>query len=287
MLARSLVRLASGGIHVAFAFRSFCGVKLVSPVIEIPQHVLLVLLAALNASAPDGSTSAPDVERPAVRQLAMTLSANPYQFAAEPFFDAIAGLRKDARFASFARRIFKTTSGQAYVPVQREARTILALRADVVIARHAAEQYARANAVALEAALGRTATLADLYLAHRVGLRLAIEIMKFEKNTPDALAALKLPDLDDTAPELVFDGDRALSISQIVAAVSRAAMRARRMASGPPPLPARRPRAPGRAVSTAMRHAEGAGGARQVASGTAGTWGTQIIVRQRALASAQ
>lgn len=205
-----------------------------SPVIEIPQHLLIVLLAVLEPGTPADRVQGSATLHPAMQQVAASVHANPYQFAHESFFDAVAGQRGDARFAPFARRVFKTSSGQAYVPVMREATTILALRRDPMIARHLAERYAQANAMALHEALGRQVTLADLYLAHRVGLRFALEILNFARSEPHARAALVLPDLDEVAPSLVFIGDRATSFSEIVAAVGQAVARAQRLRCATP-----------------------------------------------------
>ena len=76
--------------------------------------------------------------------------------------------------------------------------------------------------------------MADLYLAHRVGLRFALEILNSARFEPRARAALVLPDLDEIAPSLVFMGDRATSFSEIVAAVGQAVARAQRLRCATP-----------------------------------------------------
>lgn len=215
-----------------------------SPVADLPAQLVLALLTALDAGG--HSAAAGNVAALASSPVAQS---DPYRFAAQPFFDAIEGLRSDKRFGRFAHRVFKTSSGEAYVPVIRDAEAILALRRDPVIARHVTEHYARANAIALKRALGREVTLADLYLAHRVGLRFATEILHHGRIDPHALAALVLPELDDVAPTLVFAGDRALSFAQIIGTTERAVSRAtaglaRNVEVTPaiPPLPERNAR---------------------------------------------
>lgn len=259
-----------------------------SPVIEIPQHLLIVLLAVLEPGTPADRVQGSATLHPAMQQVAASVHANPYQFAHEPFFDALAGQRGDARFAPFARRVFKTSSGQAYVPVMREAKTILALRRDPMIARHLAERYAQANAVALHEALGRKVTLADLYLAHRVGLRFALEILNFARSEPRARAALMLPDLDEVAPSLVFMGDRATSFSEIVTAVGQAVARARSGydAQRPPPLPGRSRRDMLRAAASQAARRSPVG-AKSDSARSVRNWQTQIVPRDRTLASAR
>lgn len=205
-----------------------------SPV-EIPQHLTLVLMAALSTGQTTDSAGTQLVgmapcTSAVMHEVAAGAHDNPYRFPPGPFFDAIMGLGSDQRFGPFARRVFKTSSGQAYVPVMRDAETILALRGDAMIARHVTECYARSNAIALRRALGRDVSLADIYLAHRVGLRFATEILLRERRNARIPAALVLPELDDVAPELVFAGDRALSVGEIVDAVDHAAALALRRA---------------------------------------------------------
>jgi len=194
-----------------------CGAEPLSAV-EIPQLLLIVLLSAFNRGEGADTTARMSL---AVRHVARSADTNPCRFAPEPFFDALYGLRSDKRFAPFAQRIFKTTSGQAYVPARGDVATILALRADLMIARHVTESYARANASALRRSLGRDVSLADIYLAHRVGLRFATEVLDHARRTPHALAALVMPDLDGLAPDLVFADDRALSFREILTKIEQ------------------------------------------------------------------
>lgn len=219
-----------------------------SPAVEIPLQLLLVLLAALTGSQAGVSALDEPLAQSASQQ-AVTVSPDPYRFAPQAFFDALAGLRQDPRFQRYSRRVFKTSSGVAYVPNASEAQAILALRHDATIARHVAEHYARANARALSAALGRDVGVAELYLAHRVGLRLAIDLLRLEQKSPQAKVALALPELDEVAPELVFRGERAMTISDIRALVENTVARAR--ANAGPGLQA--PRTPGRRAARSAK----------------------------------
>lgn len=191
--------------------------------LDIPLHLLMLLSAALDGSAPadDVAMSAPHT--PAGIGQVTPERANPFQFGAEAFFDALAGMRDDHRFARYGSRVFKTSSGVAYVPTRDDARTVLALRSEPVIARHVAQRYAEANAQALAVRLGRSPRLGDLYLAHRVGLRLAVDFNERLAQRPDALAAIEVPDLDEAASELLFAGERATTLANIAAEIDRAA----------------------------------------------------------------
>lgn len=184
--------------------------------LDIPVQLLLVLSAALDGggTAREVATAMPATP---VAAIAAGDRANPYRFGSEAFFDALAGLRADQRFATYGGRVFRTSSGVAYVPTVSEARKVLALRTEPVIARHVAQRYAAANALALAQRLGRPPRIADLYLAHRVGLRLAVDFNERLAQRPSALAAIELPDLDEAAPELLFAGERATTLADIAA----------------------------------------------------------------------
>ena len=215
-----------------------------SLVVELPQHLLIVFLSAVAGSSTPGSQRAIDNPAPFLRQVASHGSENPYRLAPQPFFDALSNLKGDRRFAHYASRVFKTSSGEAYVPVAREAKEMLALRRNSVVARYVAESYARANSIAISQAMGRPATVADLLLAHRFGLRFAIDLRRAEVQSPDTLVAVAVPGLNDVEPDAVFAGDHALRISDVMAGFDRVVVRA--MAALPrqavvPQPPVRRP----------------------------------------------
>lgn len=197
-----------------------CGV---GSFLDIPLHLLILLGAALDggAHAADVAVVAGSAPDPVNAAIVVRAHANPLQFGAEAFYDALSGLRGDQRFARYVSRVFKTSSGVAYVPTKADARTTLALRSEPVIARHVAQRYAEANAQALAIRLGRVPRLGDLYLAHRAGLRLAIEFHERLAQRPGALAAIEIPDLDEAAPELLFAGERATTLADIAAQLER------------------------------------------------------------------
>lgn len=195
------------------------------PAFDIPQHLLLVLLAASAAGGNLATSDQPQFGAAVVQQESVG-DEGAYRFAAASFLDALSGLKGDPRFKRYATRVFKTSSGYVYVPVLAERREMLALRRDPVVARHVAADYARANAKKLEQALRRPPSLAELYLAHRLGLGLAIEFTTRLAATPRATAVVALPEIDDAAPDLVFAGERPRTLGEIAHAADRAVARA-------------------------------------------------------------
>lgn len=184
-------------------------------VFEIPAQLALVLLVALGQPA---APSAPGAA--ASYAVAARADDNPYRFTAYSWLEAMSSLAADARFARYSRRIFHTSSGEAYVPVAGERREIAALKRDAVIARHAAEHYAAANAAALARALGRRADASDLYLAHVGGVRMAITFRRHLDTTPDVIAAAAMPELAEAVPALLFRADRGATVAEIAAAIA-------------------------------------------------------------------
>lgn len=209
--------------------------------LDIPLHLLMLLGAALDggAHAADVAVAARSAPEAVNAAIVVRADANSLQFGAEAFYDALSGLRGDQRFARYVSRVFKTSSGVAYVPTKADARTILALRSEPVIARHVAQSYAEANVQALALRLGRPPRLGDLYLAHRAGLRLAIDFNERLAQRPGALSAIEIPDLDEAAPELLFAGERATTLADIAARLEQATAPAshRRGVSGTPVAP--------------------------------------------------
>lgn len=230
----------------------------VGPAFDIPQHLLFVLLAALAGNGQVESSRSPQRGEPIVHRQYGFGDEGPFRFAPGAFLDALSGLEGDRRFKRYATRVFKTSSGYAYVPVAAERREILALRGDPVVTRHVAESYARANRVRLERSLGRPPSLCELYLAHRLGAGMAIEFTSRLAAAPRAKAVIALPEIDDAAPDLVFAGERARTLGEIASAADRALARAAEDAGvnavvSPRAEPAALPGSSGRRVA-APRH---------------------------------
>lgn len=185
-----------------------------SAVLDIPMQLALVLMLALGQ--PAGEAREPgDMTVVAMR----AAPANPLAFSRSSWLDAMGQMRADKRFARYAGRIFRTSSGEVYVPVERERREIEALRSDAMIARYVAEAFARANAAALKDVLGRAPAASDLYLAHLAGPRVAAQFRQQLGRDARAIAATALPELAEAVPALLFADDRALTLAEVATAL--------------------------------------------------------------------
>jgi hypothetical protein len=122
-------------------------------------------------------------------------------------------LPRDAH--GYAQGIFRTSGGRYYVPRQTERRAILAARDDGALAARAARAFARSNARALRASLGRTPTAGDLYVAHLFGPEAAAHLIARARSHPGELATNYAPELAEKAAELFGARKRSLTLVQL------------------------------------------------------------------------
>ncbi len=111
-------------------------------------------------------------------------------------------------------RIFTTSGGRVYVPVQADQRLILAARRNAAEARAVAMDLARANKTELQLRLGRPASVRDLYAAHMFGLDGAARLAGLKATQPVARVASVLPELGAVFPEAAVLGNRAATVAE-------------------------------------------------------------------------
>lgn len=92
---------------------------------------------------------------------------------------------------------------------------LLDLRKDPDINMMATAAYGEANKKALQGALGRGVSDAELYMAHFMGLGGATEFLVNYKNNPTASAADLMPDAAAKNKSVFYDGKRALSVQEV------------------------------------------------------------------------
>jgi hypothetical protein len=78
--------------------------------------------------------------------------------------------------APLARRIYKTTSGRHYVPVEADRQDILSLRRDERLAALLTRRMAHDNRAVLAQRLGRQPTAGELYIAHLFGAEATLRL---------------------------------------------------------------------------------------------------------------
>ena len=191
-----------------------------SSLIDVPLQLALVLsLAAATGSAePSGARATPVL--PLSSQQATLIAqpiAGPFGFSESLWLRALKDTAPTGVSARFAGRIFKTSGGRFYVPTSSERDEILAARWDVAVASRVARAFAEINARRMQPAIGRAPTSGELYLAHLFGPEAAVSVIKLARTKPGDLAAEHFNDLLETAPDLLFDDGKPLTVAGLYA----------------------------------------------------------------------
>ena len=187
-----------------------------SSLLDVPAQLTLALsLAAATAAAEPPRAPAATLPPPAAAAaLVPEPIAGPYRFGESMWLRALKeDLPRDAH--GYAQGIFRTSGGRYYVPRQTERRAILAARDDGALAARAARAFARSNARALRASLGRTPTAGDLYVAHLFGPEAAAHLIARARSHPGELATNYAPELAEKAAELFGARKRSLTLVQL------------------------------------------------------------------------
>jgi hypothetical protein len=106
-------------------------------------------------------------------------------------------------------RVFVTSGGRFYIPTPADRNRILARRNDPLLAARVAHSAADRNAARMRAALHRSPTAGDLYIAHVLGAETAIGLLKATSQAPDTALEVRFPALASSAAELSGEGAKA------------------------------------------------------------------------------
>ena len=107
----------------------------------------------------------------------------------------------------FARAIETGPNGEARVADPAMKARILELRDDAQLNAALGAEYARGNKGTLEAALGRSATASDLYLAHFLGPQGAVQLLQAIEQNGSRAAADLLPKAAAANPSIFYDAE--------------------------------------------------------------------------------
>lgn len=165
-----------------------------SSLFDAPAHLMMVLAAAVAGQAPADGPLLDNLRAPVAQQ-------GPYAFNDNAWLAAVRQGFGGARTTSYRDRIFATSGGRVYVPVQAEKLDILAGRQNVTMARAVAVDLAKFHAGELRSLLGHDPGVKDLYAAHMFGLDVSARLAGLRASKPDALVASALPEIIDAYPE--------------------------------------------------------------------------------------
>lgn len=138
-----------------------------------------------------------------------------YQFTRATWLEVIKKHGAEHGLGHLAAKIEKKDG--EFVVTDADARTqIFDLRRDPAISSVMAGEYANDNRVRLEKALGRPVDAADLYLAHFLGPRGALKVLKARDTDPETPAAELVPSAAAANRKVFYeDGKNARSVAQV------------------------------------------------------------------------
>ena len=188
-----------------------CGVELLGSLFDVPTGLLFVL-SLVTTNPNDVATAATGLAAPK-SSTTIDLNKAPCRHGKQAWYAALSQGAGGVAFSGLAKRIFRTSGGRFYVPVERDRREILKLQRDNAVSCFIALSSAAANAQQLKSKVGRDASLSDLYLAHVFGADRAIQIINAIDATPRKRMATRFPRLDLIVPDLYRGRDQRMTLA--------------------------------------------------------------------------
>lgn len=165
-----------------------------SSLFDAPVQLMLVLATVVAGQDP---APAPPIDT-AVTESAAT---GPFSFSESAWLKAVRDGYGGQALAPHRSRIFTTSGGRVYIPVQSESREILRMRQNAATAQAVAVDLAKFHAVQLRERLGHAPGVKDLYAAHMFGLDAAARLAGLAATKPKTLVSIALPDVAALFPE--------------------------------------------------------------------------------------
>ena len=192
-----------------------------SSLFDVPAQLALVLSLAASSAAPVPPAAVAELAAPAAD---LTIVAEPLEgplrFGERAWMRALHENVKEAE--TIGARVFVTSGGRYYMPSPNDRGRILAARNDNEFAARIARAGAERNAARMRAALHRSPTAGDLYIAHVFGAAAAISLLKAAVETPDAPLAKNFPELVGSAAEVAESNKAPVTVGQFYRRLSGA-----------------------------------------------------------------
>lgn len=118
-------------------------------------------------------------------------------------------------YGDFADKIQRTGQGDYRVGDRSALKQILNLKRDPKAASLMAGELTVRNAEALKAALGRPASEGELYIAHFLGAKGAVDLIRLAETAPDRSAAPRFPQAAAANTSIFYAGGRPRTAAQV------------------------------------------------------------------------
>ncbi|MBX6327422.1 MAG: lytic transglycosylase domain-containing protein [Pseudolabrys sp.] len=159
-----------------------------------------------------------------------------YQFIEQTWLATIKQAGPALGLGDYADSITRTADGR-YVVTDRTTRdAIMQLRDDPATSSMMAAALARANAAQLAAAIGRTPSESELYIAHFLGVEGAAKLIGAAETAPNASAAALFPQAAAANKSIFYDANgHARSVGEVYGRIAARFAAARAAALDPAP----------------------------------------------------
>ena len=145
-----------------------------------------------------------------------------FQFVDQTWLQVLKEDGPSLGFADQAADVTRTASGKYVVADPKRRSELLALRDDPKASALLAGAFTKSNAEKLQSALGREATSGELYAAHFLGAKGAVELVSLAYAAPEASAARAFPAQAAANRTIFYDRGRALSASEVYSKITSA-----------------------------------------------------------------
>jgi hypothetical protein len=203
--------------------------EVVSSVLEVPNALIMALALAVSSAGGESQLAS----MPVTYAVASTTvsdqreppSRNPFGFDDQQWLAAMHRQGASIGQGRLSARIFKTSSGRYYVPVESERQEIAALRDDVVAAGQLTHLQSVSAFKVMQQRLSRAPAFAEILAAHVLGVDDALRLVSLVASAPNAPAAVTFPAAASVQPKLFYAGARPRSafevMTELIAAVQR------------------------------------------------------------------
>lgn len=145
-------------------------------------------------------------------------AAGLYQFIEQTWFGVVKAHGAEYGQGNLAEQITRRSDGRFVVADAATRQQILDLRRDPAFAAAMAAEHAADNKAKLEDKLDRTATGADLYMAHFLGISGALKFLRAEAEKPDQTGASLFPKAAAANPAVFYTPEgKARTVGEIYA----------------------------------------------------------------------
>lgn len=187
--------------------------------VTVPRNATYAIRAAsrLTGMSPDylALTAARESNFSATAQARTSSATGMFQFIDQTW---LASFYRDGAclgLGQLAGKIKRAQSGTYYVDSLQARRRIFALRNDPAISAILAARLAQGNSEFFSKNIGRLPSFGELYVAHFLGPRNAVELLRLAMQLPDAPAQRYFVAAARSNPGIFYDGRRPRSLLEV------------------------------------------------------------------------